>query len=75
MRSGQDLVQDGEIILSGDVVSDSDAVWFFETPRPAIKKSEPRDNARWLPLDTVAYAALGIVYFTNLSFYREKEDV
>ncbi len=28
MRSGQSLVQDGEIILSGLVVSDGDAVWF-----------------------------------------------
>lgn len=30
MRDGLSLVQDGEVILSGYVVSDSDAVWFGE---------------------------------------------
>ncbi|MCX5785724.1 MAG: MG2 domain-containing protein [Elusimicrobia bacterium] len=44
---------------SGQVL-ENDEVWFFETLRPAIKESEPRDAARWLPLDTVAYAAFSL---------------
>jgi len=34
-----------------------DAEWFFETIRPAVKESAPQDQQRWLPLDTVIYAA------------------
>jgi uncharacterized protein YfaS (alpha-2-macroglobulin family) len=34
-----------------------DAEWFFETVRPAITQSFPYDEQRWLPLDTLFFAA------------------
>lgn len=37
-----------------------DAEWFFETLRPSIKQSAPRNDQRWLPLDTVFYAAFNL---------------
>ncbi|OGR93963.1 MAG: hypothetical protein A2016_12250 [Elusimicrobia bacterium GWF2_62_30] len=37
--------------------TDEDAVWFFGTVRPALRESAPYDEQRWLPLDTVVYAA------------------
>jgi len=42
---------------AGGQAMEEDAVWFFETLRPAIKESAPRDGQRWLPLDTMLYAA------------------
>ncbi|MDO8805740.1 MAG: hypothetical protein Q7R35_15075, partial [Elusimicrobiota bacterium] len=36
---------------------EEDAEWFFETTRPALKESAPHNDQRWLPLDTVLYAA------------------
>ncbi|OGR40772.1 MAG: hypothetical protein A2X35_09750 [Elusimicrobia bacterium GWA2_61_42] len=39
---------------------EEDAVWFFETLRPAIRQSAPYDEQRWLPLDTVAFAAFNM---------------
>ncbi|OIO04207.1 MAG: hypothetical protein AUJ51_02405 [Elusimicrobia bacterium CG1_02_56_21] len=41
---------------AGQVLAE-EAEWFFETTRPAVKDSEPRDGERWLPLDTILYAA------------------
>ncbi len=41
---------------SGKVLEE-DVTWFFETVRPALRASFPYDEQRWLPLDTVAYAA------------------
>lgn len=37
-----------------------DAEWFFETLRPAMKQSVPHNDARWLPLDTVFFAAFNL---------------
>lgn len=37
-----------------------DAEWFFETLRPAVTRSVPENDARWLPLDTVFYAAFNL---------------
>jgi len=37
-----------------------DAEWFFETLRPAITRSAPDNDQRWLPLDTVLYAAFNL---------------
>ena len=34
-----------------------DAEWFFETQRPSITQSFPYDEQRWLPLDTLVFAA------------------
>jgi len=34
-----------------------DETWFFETPRPALYASAPRDNQRWIALDSLLYAA------------------
>ena len=42
---------------AGGQALEEDTVWFFETTRPAIKESAPHDGQRWLPLDTVLYAA------------------
>ncbi len=42
---------------SGGQSLGEDAVWFFETPRPAVKESAPRNGQRWLALDTLLYAA------------------
>jgi len=41
-------------------ILENDAVWFFETLRPAIKDSLPRNQERWLPLDTVFYATFNL---------------
>ncbi len=35
-------------------------VWFFETMRPAINESAPDNDQRWLPLDTLAFAAFNM---------------
>lgn len=37
-----------------------DVEWFFETIHPSIKQSSPYNNQRWLPLDTVFYAAFNL---------------
>ncbi|OGR77408.1 MAG: hypothetical protein A2X32_04355 [Elusimicrobia bacterium GWC2_64_44] len=42
----------------GDQTLAETAEWFFETVRPAVKDSAPRDGQLWLPLDTVLYVAL-----------------
>lgn len=39
---------------------EEEAVWFFETLRPSIKESAPRDEQHWLPLDTVLFAAFNL---------------
>src|SRR3989338_7497781 len=39
---------------------EGDVVWFFETLRPSIKESAPRDGQLWLPLDTVLFAAFNL---------------
>ncbi len=44
----------------GGQALEEDAAWFFETLRPSIKESEPRDGERWLPLDTVLFAAFNM---------------
>ena len=45
-NSGQELAQE--------------VSWFFETLRPAILTSAPHDDQRWLPLDTIAFAAFNM---------------
>lgn len=37
-----------------------DAEWFLETPRPALTQSVPHNDTRWLPLDTVFFAAFNL---------------
>ncbi len=37
-----------------------DVEWFFETLRPSIRHSVPHNNLRWLPLDTIFYAAFNL---------------
>ncbi|MDD5209400.1 MAG: alpha-2-macroglobulin family protein [Elusimicrobiales bacterium] len=44
----------------GGQALEEDAAWFFETQRPSIKESEPDNDERWLPLDTVLYAAFNM---------------
>ena len=41
----------------GGQTLEKDIEWFFETARPAIKESAPHDQQRWVPPDTVLYAA------------------
>ncbi|PIU19315.1 MAG: hypothetical protein COT18_08160, partial [Elusimicrobia bacterium CG08_land_8_20_14_0_20_59_10] len=44
---------------SGELLEE-DTVWFFETVRPAIMESAPYNDQRWLPLDTIVYAAFNL---------------
>ncbi len=47
-------------LSSGGQSLNENTDWFFETMRPALKTSEPRDGERWLPLDTVLFAAFNL---------------
>ena len=45
--------------------------WFFETPRPAIRKSAPENGQRWLPLDTMAF----VVFTQPIAPARAREFI